>query len=150
MKFLRKIISSVSFTAYHGSEHKVSKFNADLSPKGGCYFTSNPKLALTYGSPNSKIPMYLYTVKISFDKPLIIDCKGQPFSNISFEGKHLKTDQIVISARKQGYDGVIFNNVIDPGPKRTFKLTELFKNPVTTYCVCKSSNIKVLKVTGPF
>ena len=54
-------------------------------------------------------------------KPLIVDAGGAMPNQIEYDGKIMNTTQIVESASKSGlYDGVIFENVIDPGENLQF------------------------------
>ncbi len=55
----------------------------------------------------------IYNVYLDINKPLVVDCKGQNWNDIHFKGIKTTTDHISDYALKQGYDGVIFINLID-------------------------------------
>lgn len=55
----------------------------------------------------------IYETYLNLVKPLIIDCKGSTYGNITHDGQTMDTYDWAVYARKQGYDGVIFNNVRD-------------------------------------
>lgn len=58
---------------------------------------------------------------INLVRPLIIDADGAMPNEIHYDGKVMNTTQIVELASKSGiYDGVIFENVIDPGENLQF------------------------------
>lgn len=55
----------------------------------------------------------IYNVYLDINKPLVVDCKGKNWNDIHFKGIKTTTDHISDYALKQGYDGVIFINLID-------------------------------------
>ena len=55
----------------------------------------------------------IYNVYLNINKPLVVDCKGKNWNDIHFKGIKTTTDHISDYALKQGYDGVIFINLID-------------------------------------
>ena len=69
-------------------------FNEDIDNAGG------------YGST-------LYPAYLRMNNPLIIDCKGQNYSEIEIDGQIKDTYEWAEFAKKKGYDGVIFKNISD-------------------------------------
>ena len=66
--------------------------------------------------------------------PLEIDCNGENWDNIKFEGKIVSTEYLSDYAFENGYDGTIFRNVIDGA---FFGIA-----PSDVYVTFKSSQIK--------
>ena len=80
---------------------------------------------------------YLY-----MQNPLVYDYQGGNFKDAT----HIK---IIEQAKAEGYDGVIFQNVID----RTAKGGEIFASqtsPSTVYCVFEPNQIKSIENDGTF
>lgn len=100
------------------------------------FFTDNQNNAGGYGSS-------LYSVYLNVKKPLIIECSGQNYSNIKFNGLEYDTYEWAEYAKKNGYDGVIFNNIIDGAGY------EYFESPVNEYAVFDSKQIKRTDNTKP-
>jgi len=89
---------------YHGSPVKLKQFNE----KEGVFFTDDYADATGFaGSPDNVYEGYL-----NFKNPLTIDAKGRKWDNIvSKYGK--STQEVINNAEKDGFDGVVFNNIID-------------------------------------
>jgi hypothetical protein len=112
----------------HGtkSSHPFEQFKADTQGKGftSMFFTNNKHIAPAYTGKNGIVfPVYL-----SMQNPLVLDfSKHDPvyWSQIPINGKQYTTDLIVRNVILSGkYDGVIFKNILDAGP-RIFKSKEL-------------------------
>lgn len=90
---------------YHGSPVPLKKFS---NKKGGVYFTEEYADATGFaGTPDNVYEGYL-----NFKKPLVIDAKGKKWDELNTRwGK--STQEVVGNAKKEGYDGVTFKNVID-------------------------------------
>jgi hypothetical protein len=54
----------------------------------------------------------LYQTYLSIQKPLVIDAEGSEWDNLNYKGRR-STDEIVALAETEGYDGVIFHDIID-------------------------------------
>ena len=89
---------------YHGSSVSLKKFDN----KHGTFFTDDYPDATGYaGDPDNVYEGYL-----NFKKPLVIDAKGAKWDELDTKwGK--STKEIVGNARKDGYDGVTFKNIVD-------------------------------------
>ena len=89
---------------YHGSPVKLKQFNE----KEGIFFTDDYADATGFaGSPDN-----IYEGYLNFKNPLTIDAKGRKWDNIvSKYGK--STQEVISNAERDGYDGVIFKNIID-------------------------------------
>jgi len=87
----------------HGSDFKFKKFqvNRDGAFPDAVYFTSNKRLAQTYGK-------YLYTVYLNIKDPYYTDAEGKTFNNY-----YEKFISVVDTAINGGHDGVIVRNFRD-------------------------------------
>lgn len=56
---------------------------------------------------------HLRTGNKNTSKQIIIECRGQNYSNIEFNGLEYDTYEWAEYVKKNGYEGVIFNNIID-------------------------------------
>lgn len=91
--------------AYHGSRIPLKKFS---NKKGGIFFTSEYADATGYSGGLENV----YEGYLNFKKPLEIDAKGAKWDNLNTKyGK--STQEIVSNAEKDGYDGIIFKNIVD-------------------------------------
>lgn len=160
--------SGLRLAAFHGSDNfGFTKFNRDKSYHGGAfYFTNNMNVAESYSSVRGKTPISSgakvgnYTVALDIKNPLKIDCNNGYWDDIKFdaikkgsgENGNVLTYDVVKWAEKHGYDGVIFENIIDPG---TYLSKTEDKSIVTTkegkekwsstvYAVFESNQIKSL------
>ena len=144
---------------YHGSGDTITKF----TPQGRgekYWFSSDKEVAQTYTLFNNDVVFeeykreYYVDVKykdghterhyydvggvhhtyLNLRNPLEIDCDGANWDNIKFEGKTVSTNYLSDYAFENGYDGVIFRNVIDGA---FFGLA-----PSDVYVAFKSSQIK--------
>ena len=82
----------------------------------GYFSSTSESVANTYniidGSPTFKLYTHL-------DNPYIIDASGKYSQYVPYKGHTAKTDYIYNDIMKTGkYDGIIFKNIIDVGPKR--------------------------------
>lgn len=60
----------------------------------------------------------VYATYVNVTNPAVINCRGESFNNILFRGKRLSTDEIAKIIKSEGrYDGIIFENVMDNGPR---------------------------------
>lgn len=87
----------------------------------------------------------IYSVYAKASNPLIVNCRGNNFNWILFEGNRMKTDDIALEAYKRGYDGVIFRNVMDNGPRDMFNDLGL----ADIYVVFKSNQVKAVDNLKP-
>lgn len=107
----------------------ITVFKKQYDEQAGHFFSSDEDNAGGYGS-------YLYSVYLMMKNPLVIDCNGQSYSNISHNGMEMDTYEWAEYAKKHRYDGVIFKNVrdgVDYGAMST---------PTTDYVVFESNRIK--------
>ncbi len=108
---------------------RITVFKRQYPEQAGHFFNSDMDNAGGYGSD-------LYAVYLMLRKPLVIDCKGQNYSNIAYNGKEMDTYEWAAYAKKQRYDGVVFENISDGvGYDDLSKLT-------TDYVVFDSNRIK--------
>ena len=89
---------------YHGSPAALEKFE-----KGrGAFFTDDYADATGFaGTPDNVYEGYL-----DFAKPLVIDAQGKKWDELTTEYGR-STQEVVSNANKEGYDGVVFKNIID-------------------------------------
>ena len=134
--------------AYHGTNNqeeksvwnnKTNSFDTTYSPirvfkkqydeQVGHFFNDDLDNAGGYGSK-------LYSVYLKIENPLVIDCNGQNYGDVSFEGKEMDTYEWAAYAKNKHYDGVIFKNISDGVDYNALsKLT-------TDYVVFDSNQIK--------
>lgn len=96
---------------YHGTDADVTEMTSSKG-KGMNFFSTNPKISKTYskkGNVNSN--------RIKISNPLVIEGNGALYNQIEFQGGKYKTEQIANWARENGYDGVVFKNIVDQGGK---------------------------------
>lgn len=79
---------------------------------------------ITIKKPDNEIPdIYIYKLFLNIRNPLIVDAKGSYWNSIPFnletgkedDTKKVKTRDVSKYAKDKGYDGVMFNNMIDVG-----------------------------------
>lgn len=107
----------------------ITVFKRQYEEQVGHFFAADEDNAGGYGST-------VYSAYLMFKKPLVIECNGQGYDSISFEGKTLDTYEWAEYAKKQRYDGVIFNNVRDGVDYAAMQ------EPITEYVVFDSNRIK--------
>ena len=78
---------------------------------GSVWFTDNKNVAETYANLQTG---EVIETNIKVNNPLVVDAQGRYFSN-AVPG--MSTDDIVKQAKAAGYDSVIFENIIDVGPR---------------------------------
>lgn len=104
-------------------------FKRQYDEQAGHFFSSDENNAGGYGS-------YLYSVFLMLKKPLVIECNGQSYNSISFDGQEMDTYEWAEYARKRRYDGVVFKNVRDGVGYGDLTA------PTTDYVVFDSNRIK--------
>lgn len=104
-------------------------FKRQYDEQAGHFFSSDENNAGGYGS-------YLYSVYLMLKKPLVIECNGQSYNSISFDGQEMDTYEWAEYARKRRYDGVVFKNVRDGVGYNDLTA------PTTDYVVFDSNRIK--------
>lgn len=107
----------------------ITVFKRQYDEQVGHFFSSDLDNAGGYGS-------YVYSVFLMMKKPFVIDCEGQAYNNISFDGKEMDTYEWADYARKRGYDGVVFKNIRDG-----VGFDDLSR-PTTDYVIFDSNRIK--------
>lgn len=115
---------------WYDTEYKnFTVFKRQYDEQAGHFFNDDIDNAGGYGS-------ILYSVYLKINKPLVIDCKGQNYASITFDGKEMDTYEWAEYAKKHRYDGVIFKNISDGvGNDDLSRLT-------TDYVVFNSNQIK--------
>ena len=115
---------------WYDTEYKhFTVFKRQYDEQAGHFFNDDIDNAGGYGS-------ILYSVYLKINKPLVIDCKGQNYASITFDGKEMDTYEWAGYAKKHRYDGVIFKNISDGvGYDDLSRLT-------TDYVVFNSNQIK--------
>lgn len=111
---------------YHGSTKQFNTFKLDKigsmsGDKSGFYFTNKRKIAKDYYSKetgsalgNFKVLFHIGSEYKSSVYDVFLNSKNPYVINIS-DKEYINREQIIKEAREQGYDSVLFNNVID-GP----------------------------------
>ena len=84
----------------------ITVFKRQYDEQVGHFFSADKDNAGGYGST-------VYSVFLMLKNPLVIECNGQGYNSISFDGKEMDTYEWAEYARKLRYDGVIFKNVRD-------------------------------------
>lgn len=115
---------------WYDTEYKhFTVFKRQYDEQAGHFFNDDIDNAGGYGS-------ILYSVYLKINKPLVIDCKGQNYASITFDGKEMDTYEWAEYAKNHRYDGVIFKNISDGvGYDDLSRLT-------TDYVVFNSNQIK--------
>ncbi|MBQ3529524.1 MAG: hypothetical protein IJA47_03420 [Oscillospiraceae bacterium] len=85
---------------------RITVFKKQYEEQAGHFFNSDMDNAGGYGSD-------LYSVYLMLKKPFVIDCRGQNYASITFDGKEMDTYEWAAYAKKNRYDGVIFENISD-------------------------------------
>lgn len=113
------------------TEYKIfTKFKTpDWVDTSGFFFVDDYNNAGGYGSTVYKVYLYI-------KNPLTIECRGQNYSNINFNGETHDTYEWAEYAKKKGYDGVIFRNVVDGAGY------EYFEKPVNEFVIFNSNQAK--------
>ena len=141
-------VAGYTIKAYHGTtnQEEHSKWNAEkrmwdteytpirvfkrqYEGQVGHFFSADEDNAGGYGS-------YLYSVYLMMKKPLVINCNGQSYSNIAYDGKEMDTYEWAEYALKQRYDGVVFQNIRDGVDYGAMSTT------TTDYVIFDSNRIK--------
>lgn len=134
---------------YHGTHREFSEFSSGKSSPD-YWFTDSPGVASLYaatytpppdgeflGQPNV-MPSYL-----KMERPLEVDAEGRHFhlldeailpDGFEVDRVNLTSDVLALLAKKRGYDGVIFRNMIDGKGK--------YSAPSTVYAVFEPAQIK--------
>ena len=124
------IKSGLKYVGLHGTENfGFTEFDRNKSYKGGAhFFTTKFRVADSYSGAkgvteiSSGANRGTYKVALDIKNPLEIDCKNHLWNDIPYNiGKSGKvsTVDVVAYAEKQGYDGVIFKNLVDAGQNIT-------------------------------
>lgn len=128
---------------YHGTDaYGFTEFSKDYNDKNRAYsnldtlvsfFSDRKENAQTYTRNKDNI----YDVYLNIQKPLIVECDGKAWSALDSDSNPFNkttTDEIIKDAIKSGkYDGVIFNNIQDRGPKFHGKLESYTANDYVVF-----------------
>ncbi len=110
---------------WHGT--KRAGFTVFKKAETGYFFTDNPEVAQVYSKSTDVVDPYSrksrksskqqnYRVYLNITNPLVVEGNGAQWSSIvDDEGVPRTTDSYVLDAIEQGYDGVIFHDIIDGG-----------------------------------
>ena len=158
----------VVYHARRGDFESFDPLKSESKSAGtGTFFSSSPDVAATYNtsSEHNLVPAYL-----SLKKPFIVDFNGANWNSggadafvklpdgtdddlLSYFGaamdETVSTDDVARLARKQGYDGVIIQNVVDHGPAGRFASKEAEK-PTTIYVAFQPEQVKSVFNKGEF
>lgn len=108
------------------------------------WFSDNANVAQTYMRDIESIDIpTLYGANLDFDNPLVIDAKGQTFSQIQ---RGLTSDEVAAFAEYNNYDSLIILNIIDKGTYYK-NVTDIAnsRKPSTDVVVFDNKNINNLK-----
>lgn len=128
---------------YHGTDaFGFDTFDKSFNDKNRAYkdsdklvafFSDRKENAQTYTKDKNNV----YDVYLNIQKPLIVECDGKAWSDLNPESNEFgltKTDDIINKAIESGkYDGVIFNNIQDRGPKYHGKLESYTANDYVVF-----------------
>jgi hypothetical protein len=113
---------------YHGTGEDFSEYISPTSGftfGGALFFTSSTELASQYamesrGRQLGNIPN-VQPVYIRMRDPMVVDAGGRRYDDIPTDGLPGRwrndvatTDEVTLEAKRQGFDGVIFKNLLDP------------------------------------
>lgn len=128
-------------TAYHGTVWGgFEKFNADLQPDYGMFFSDDQVVAEGYADTDehytgpAETHPCVYEVVLTLNNPLIIDAEGAGYGDID----GLMSRDWARIAKNEGRDGLVINNVVDCGP---FAMEE---REATIYAVFSSDQIEIV------
>jgi hypothetical protein len=103
-------------TLFTGREDKSNYIQSNV------FFTNKPNIGRFYTAHRTNYMRDpdsidesegLYRVYLSIKNPLVIDAKGEDWSEIPFNGGTIQIDDLAATARKKGYDGLIVQDVWD-------------------------------------
>ena len=128
---------------YHGTDnYGFTEFSKEYNDKNRAYSDSD-KLVSFFSDRKENAQTYtknkdnVYDVYLNIQKPLIVDCNGKAWSSLDSNSNPFKkttTDEIIKEAIKSGkYDGVIFNNIQDRGPRFHGKLESHIANDYVVF-----------------
>lgn len=114
----------VAFDPAKKDPHHPGYYFADSMRNAKTYITNPDQLPIDPTPPSrepaSRGPVPgAYRLLLSLKNPAIIDCRGSGWSEIDhpdYFGLH-RTYEIATEAHRRGYDGVIFQNIVDSGGK---------------------------------
>lgn len=106
----QKIING-ELEVYHGTDAVFTDMQS-AKGKGMNFYSTNPRISKTY-SKTGNVNSY----KIKMNNPLVVEGEGNIYNHIPFQDGYYKTEQIANWAKENGYDGVVFKNIIDQGGK---------------------------------
>ena len=121
-------------------------FAKDLATSGS--YASNPNVrpasdAAGTGKSLEALGMSgVYRVVLRMDNPLVVDAKGRKWNSIHFLGNVYTTRGLSEYAKKNGHDGVIFNNLVDYGGRNHDGVDR--SKAGTVYVVFDSRQVKSL------
>lgn len=100
-------------SGYRGSTSNKERYRERDAE--GPWASDNPNVANTYAPANSDTRANLTPMRFNFENPLVVDAKGAQYGNIKVPGvdHSMMTNSIASIARKNGHDGVVFQNVRD-------------------------------------
>ena len=116
------------YDTYHEPFTLFKRIN-DGERNSGHFFNSDIQNAYDYGYNT-------YDTFLNLRNPLVIDAKNTLYSSVEYNGEEKDTYQWSEYAEKNGYDGVIFQNVrdgVDYGA---------LQKPTTDYVAFSSNQIK--------
>ena len=123
---------------WYDNEYKeFDVFKNTIPNQVGHFFVNNEDNAGGYGDR-------IYHTYISFKNPLVIDCNNQTYDEITFDNKTMDTYSWAKFAKRSGYDGVIFKNIIDGADYSDLETSN------TEYVPFKSNQIKSVDNRGTF
>lgn len=118
-------------------------FNIFRKAEKGIFLSDNKDVAQFFavysvGKPENRSIKAVYA---KIENPLVVDAKGAKYGDIEINGERLGTEDISKNAQKQGYDGVIINNVLEAGA---------YEIEGNDYIVFESNQIKATGNVGTF
>lgn len=125
----------------HVMYHGTANGKVEFAEKTWAFFSSSPMVASSYTSGRVYVSpkdrgKAVYPVFLKSERPLVVDGTGQYWAQITanvegFEGAY-STEDLAQFARRNGYDGLIIKNIIDPGPAaRSFPKTDARRAELT-------------------
>ena len=134
---------------YHGGTSKLNFSGFGHSANTGLWFTQNKDAAISYIDPKAEDGCLVQVdIDLSKCKLITFDYNGKPWSRPpKTEGYEdcKTTDELVRSARKNGYDAVLFKNVSDMKGRKPEKFDTIkASKPSTNIVITRKDQMKIV------
>ena len=134
---------------YHGGTNKLNFGGYGHSSGTGIWFTQNKDAAISYIDPKAEGACLIQVdIDLSKCKLITFDYKGKTWSHppkVKNYENCKTTDDLVRTAKKNGYDAIMFKNVSDMKGRdnNKFNKTKAFQ-PSTNIVITKKEQMKII------